>query len=1054
MNTKLAAALSIFESLGWAEAAPEQAALLPIGTKEQQKTALEGLTKGQWRGVNANHEMLAYYAIRVGVSPRRALQLLPCWRQPELTDVVATRSAAWVTEFINRVCSSDYRMFENAVSVVGETAVELVIRFNLPVPERVDYIKDWAGVVAGHISDYPVENLNREITKKDDLESQFRNHMRVATAIGAPVTGPLGAIPAAAVAVGWLSREEALGFAFTGIEFAVRPGDRKAWAHIITDELHVTDQELLAQAPGLIPVISTAETPVIERLGLRLLPLIGEAEWAELALVMSYAPAAKTLTAVLRSIAANADPSPEAVALLAPRIGELTAHKNAKVVKLSQALLAAWGQEAVVPENEDLSQLYLWQPYPGFQESPRVHIPEVPTAETIMPLLKDLDDEDPSSTINKEVFWTQLVQLCQTDVTTARRLVAGLHNPSLRAWSRGEEIPHPRPKTDDWLRPVSARDVTILMALGNRPVPCLLSQPSFEDMSIDPQDLLRRLKLYATTDGAELIVADLMLALARLRVPTTGVSALQASFRQVVVPVQGATRTAGEVVADYLVDPFKDPGIDPQNGRPKTQGIPASVADCVAQEQLRGHIWDTTRFYATPSIFPLHTEATSFGGCDSRAGLDWISRFGSPLPPLIATEFLTLTESTPEYADAIRRAWQRGILVPGSVDVEHPYQNWDLAKKAATLRLAAELGALAAVWPLLDRLLEHHASKPRVIAGVSDLADLALELAPAVAKASTDGLATRQQAPTAGLTALVEKGGSSQAVRTAKKALDLLPPELTIPMEQQDDQPPCVLLSDEEFAKTWPANQREANNPEDGFTVTLALIDGPTQAKDVQVTLNNGEATYVVVNQGWFYSLEREGQARGEDEQGAEAWLHWDPTTRSLVSFPHRNRIKGYNAPLEAAATPLSDSLVALVFANMQHQLQTCQSDWAIENILRGNLLSVSGVSSAISKLLTSPEYNPTRTFGFLEKHPGRLPVLWPVITQCLAHAAAQEAPPRWASRCLDVATYHAPVLATATAKGIIPASAWEPLRVLAGVKKKSAARMKAQELAKILLTG
>lgn len=439
------------------------------------------------------------------------------------------------------------------MSAMGTLAVELITRLDLAVPEHVDYIKDWAGVVAGHLTDYPVQRLEEQITAKEALRPKFREHLTVATTIGAPVTGPLGAIPAAAVAAGWLTRDEALEFAFTGLEFAVLPGDRKKWAEILSEELAATDGELLAQGSRLFSLISTAEAPMVELLGLRILPHLEGDQWNELALVMSYATTAKTLVAVLQAISKNAEPTATAVTILSPRIEELTAHKNARVAKLSKELLDAWGQKTTTPEPKEPSSSFVWNPYPGFQEPDRVRLPEPVSVETITPLLLYVRNED-NSNIHTELFWAQLVQLCQSDVATARRAVAGLNNNALlQAWSQGKQIPHPsHPDTTKRKSyyPVEARNSVLLMSLGSQPVPCLLSQPSFADMSIDPEDLLAHLEAYVTTDGAEVMLPDLLLALARLRIPEEDLPALQDKFRAVILTIEGISRTAGEVVAD------------------------------------------------------------------------------------------------------------------------------------------------------------------------------------------------------------------------------------------------------------------------------------------------------------------------------------------------------------------------------------------------------------------------------------------------------------------------------------------------------------------------
>ena len=347
INKEQAAAIAIFQELGWDQATPDQALTLPLGSKEQQQVAKKGLSHSRLPDSMLTNEMLRLFAIRLGVNPRRVLRWWAVSRPQILAAAIKEQSVEWATEFVDRACRSEFRGWENAVSRHGQEAVDVVTHMNLPVPQSVEYIKDWAAVMAGHLTDTKVELLGPQITAKDDLFPRFLEHLQIAITLGAPASGPLGHVLPGAMDNGWLDRDAALPLAMDGIVFATRPIDRKVWTRLALNDLAATDNELLAYKDALIPVISTTEPAMVEMLGLRLLPLLTGEAWAELVEVMLYASTAKALVAVLKAVSATPVPGPGVVERLIPQLSALTLHKNDTVVALSTALLDSWGQGAV-----------------------------------------------------------------------------------------------------------------------------------------------------------------------------------------------------------------------------------------------------------------------------------------------------------------------------------------------------------------------------------------------------------------------------------------------------------------------------------------------------------------------------------------------------------------------------------------------------------------------------------------------------------------------------------------------------------------------------------
>ena len=261
MTDALTRSLELFRDLGWADAAQADALELSVGTEAQRREARIGLQRGDWSDWitegntltresvvgTADHGMLALFAIRVGADPRRAEAVLggPGSVPDQLAaEVLATRGPEFAIAFTSRACRSNRRPWEHATSVHAGRAVRLVHHHALPVPESVEYLKDWAvyaAVALGLEAElYPV---GRGAIDAEVIRSRFVDHLRTGVAVGAPATGPFGDVVAAGAEQGWVERDEAVALALTALDAAQRPGDRKVWAGVLTDSLALTDAE-------------------------------------------------------------------------------------------------------------------------------------------------------------------------------------------------------------------------------------------------------------------------------------------------------------------------------------------------------------------------------------------------------------------------------------------------------------------------------------------------------------------------------------------------------------------------------------------------------------------------------------------------------------------------------------------------------------------------------------------------------------------------------------------------------------------------------------------
>jgi len=398
MTAALQQAVDVFKELGWAGASPEQAMTLPLGTAEQRGLAAAGLRSGEWgewarteqntwqwvSSVDVDDAMLALFAIRVGVDAGRAVAVLARHRkgvsQDVLVAVLADRGPAFAAGFVQHACVRRRRPFENAASVFAGVAVRLVARLNLPVPENVEYMKDWA-VYAAKALGQPAEAWHDEpdVAQKV-IQARFAEHVRVGVAVGAPATGPFGTVIPAGVAAGWLERDEAVGLVFAALDAAVRPGDRQVWVGAL-DKLGVTDAELLARADALVPLLATGEAAVINRLAPLLIEHATDATATEAVAAALTTRTAKTLRTVLESGLAR--PGLAGADDLASQLGALAAGKDRQVARLASRLIEHWAVEAPSARPVEPEVRGLWQPTPPLWAVPRFdHGPETPEALT------------------------------------------------------------------------------------------------------------------------------------------------------------------------------------------------------------------------------------------------------------------------------------------------------------------------------------------------------------------------------------------------------------------------------------------------------------------------------------------------------------------------------------------------------------------------------------------------------------------------------------------------------------------------------------------------
>ncbi|MDR2567636.1 MAG: hypothetical protein LBC97_16605 [Bifidobacteriaceae bacterium] len=1103
MTSALAQAVAVFKELGWADARPDQALSLPTGTKEQRQAALAGLRSGEWGDiaevsprawgyvskVDVSEAMLALFAVRVGVDARRAAnQVRPLhegFTEDLVADVLASRGAVFAARFIEHACVASRRMWEHSTSALGGVAVRLVERLALPVPDNTEYIKDWAAFAAATLG-LPAEitGPQRALPAESAIRDRFAEHVRAGVAAGAPATGPFGPVVAAGVEKGWMGRAEAVELAFAALDAASRPGDRKAWLAAL-DQLGVENADFAARADGLVPLLATGEGGIVQRLGPVLIGGEDDAVAVEALIAALAAPAKKTLRTVLE--AALARRRPEGAEALTGQLAQLAGDRDKWVARSAGRLIDQWGLETGPADTAEPTVLGLWRETPPVWEAPRFDRGEE-TPRALTELAAELTRRPANcADVLVERFLAVANAVVGQDPAAAKAALRGVREgPSfvyglsqVPYWVAGRPCHWGLDYVDDRgdLRvfdPLTAREHAVFLRLGQ--LPCVLSEPSRDDLSVGAEDLADRLQAYAEA-GTAAAEADLLLALTRLN-PAAVTPAAAGRLAASTVPVvlqsgELMAVTAGEAARAYLADPVREPELvlNPKWRFWEIGRVPYPVSLKAFPNRFeslaRGY-----RISEAWAVFPHWGDAAlldvGWNGevqRDQGLNLRQVARRAAPLPPGAAVNFLAAQRSVhpvaaEDSALAVSEAWERGLLRPGVADVR--YLDWsahpgNYAALVAALAEIAETGPLAAVWSVLDQLVRASLRAPRLVAGTAEVVDAVAKFLPEALAAVEAGSAAPGVLNLHGVRALAARSGSSRAVAAAREVVSGLPAPIGPPVVQ-------VPVLDPPFDEVWPEGAGGLPAITDGVEVAARWADPGTTPKFLVFDLTvpggapGGEPRrFRVAKKDWCYDLEKEGQCEakqigGDGEVAAEApsvWLHWDAALKRLVAEGTRKWAGGGNSwPGGAGRPDLPVSLVTVAIGMVGNGGYSGPN--LVGSLVDDGLIGSAAVAEAIRALLRSPDVNPARLVAVVEKKISSLPILWPLLTEPVAHAAAMTGkPPAWLSRVLGAALHLAPYLAEAARRGHLPpeASRWPGVAQLARRSGSSASIGKAKQL-------
>ena len=839
MASKLESAVAIYRSLGYEETAYENILSLGIGTKEEQEIARDGLKSGEWVQVKQLSEnsygfapvvdvdlkKLAVFAVRIGVEAKRAANVIGRGDEIALQAIMA-RGEKYAVNFISAAESGNRRAWEHSLSVLGMLCLKLLHRMNLPIPDSVEYMKDWAAasavILLGAKKDYLFdESFTLE---KEEILGRFIEHIEKGISLNMPGTGPFPDLLFFGVENHLLSKEAAKEYIFDALYIAKRPGDRKAWVELL-DKLGCAEKDYIDRAENLIPLLGLGESPLIERFAPVLIENISEELLYPVLISCTSAKVKKTKKMLLNSVLKRE--KPKSANDFAEWLSLYLQDEDKSIAGLAEKLALSWG--LVLEQEESNKELRgLWRECPKLWKVPRFSLGDK-TAESLTDMVALLSErKECVEDLLFEQFLALANRIAYKNPEEAKMSILGIPNSdsgtlwALGQWARGIEIkPVEESRQRFWQGKkeivrieyrelLTMRRENLFRTMGQWP--CLLSTPSFEDLSISVEDLLERLSLYRAEKFSYVSEPDLQLALTRLDMETFSqediskckeerskckeerskcVEKLQELDLKIQLPSggflqdeEGKDILLGELLAAYLQDPYVEP--DFFLGETPYWKVELNMPESIKALPYRLSYSHNALFSIFPnwgdySLTAVHRDFEVYHGqgiimrqlarrrkpLSKGALMNWIAVFGR-----------LSDENAEDALKANREAWERGLLLPGLADIS--YLDWsggelsNLANLAAAMDFMANEGMLSLVWKAACDAVEQSLKMPRILAGTAELVKFLRDYLDEVIFAVEKKLAPKEALEMKAIRILAGKSGSSKAVSYAKEILEKL----------------------------------------------------------------------------------------------------------------------------------------------------------------------------------------------------------------------------------------------------------------------------------------
>ena len=1124
MASKMERAVEIYRSLGYEETAYENILSLGIGTKEEQGIVREGLKSGEWVQVKQLSEnsygfvpvidvdlkKLAVFALRIGVEAKRAANVIG--RGDEIAlQAIMDRGENYAIQFISAAESGGRRAWEHSLSVLGMLCLKLLHRMNLPIPEFVEYMKDWAAassvILLGAKKDYLFDDSFT--LEKEEILRRFVEHIEKGISLNMPATGPFPDLLFFGVENHLLSKEAAKEYIFDALYIAKRPGDRKAWVELL-DKLGWTEKDIVDRAENLIPLLGLGESPLIERFAPALIENISEELLYPVLISCTSAKVKKTKKMLLNSVLKRE--KPKSANDFAEWLSLYLQDEDQSIAGLAEKLALSWG--LVLEQEESTKELQgLWRESPKLWEVPRFSLGEG-TAESLTDMVALLSNrKECVEDLLFEQFLAVANQIAYKNPEEAKMSLLGIPNSdsgilwTLGRWARGIELkPVEESRQRFWQGEkeivkieyrelLTMRRENLFRTMGQWP--CLISTPSFEDLSISIEDFLERLSLYRAEKFSYVSEPDLQLALTRLDMETFSKEdrggytdklkeidfKIQLPSGEFLQDEEGKDVLLGELIAAYLQDPYVEPVFFP--GETPYWKVELKMPESLKALPYRLSYSHNALFSIFPnwgdySLTAVHRDFEVYHGqgiilrqlarrrkpLSKGALMNWIAVFGR-----------LSDENAEDALKANKEAWERGLLLPGLADIS--YLDWsggelsNLANLAVAMDFMANEGMLSLVWRAACDTVEQSLKMPRILAGTAEIVKFLRDYLDEVVLAVEKNLAPKEALEMKPIRILAGKSGSSKAVSYAKEILEKLG---TIENTSKSKTIASVETpAPADFEKVWLPLPEGKSLLEDHVTFRVKGLELRKNEKVFQFDVDlpeDSDCSYQVVIAGWLYGLAHEGQVSGTkvDRRGdrndkidaeKEVWLHYDNEKGKVVVSEFRNWRGGNKSPLEGEATPYSKLFLSFAVALLAQDGESIYGAKSLfKELVQSGTLSLESLREITRLLLSYEEISPAKLVRIVEKERELLSICWGMLSECIKDAGAKTVetgkPPAWINRILDICIYYAAYLREAAKRGYISKedALWPGLLEIVNCGAKSTAVKKAKELAEILGIG
>ena len=1081
MASKLERAVEIYRSLGYEETAYEDILSLGIGTKEEQGIAREGLKSGEWVQIKQLSEnsygfapvidvdlkKLAVFAIRIGVEAKRAANVIGRGDEISLQAIMA-RGENYAVNFISAAENGNRRAWEHSLSVLGMLCLKLLHRLNLPIPESVEYMKDWAAasavILLGAKKDYLFDDSFT--LEKEEILGRFVEHIEKGISLNMPATGPFANLLFFGVENHLLSEEVAKEYIFDALYIAKRPGDRKAWVELL-DKLGCAEKDFTDRAENLIPLLGLGESPLIERFAPVLIENISEELLYPVLISCTSAKVKKTKKMLLNSVLKRE--KPKSANDFVEWLSLYLQDEDQSIAGLAEKLALSWG--LALEQEESTKELQgLWRESPKLWEVPRFSLGEG-TAESLTDMVALLSDrKECVEDLLFEQFLALANQIAYKNPEEAKISLAGIPNSdsgilwTLGRWARGIETkPVEESRQRFWQGEkeivrieyrelLTMRRENLFRTMGQWP--CLLSTPSFEDLSISIEDFLERLSLYRAEKFSYVSEPDLQLALTRLDMETFSqediskckeerskcVEKLQELDLKIQLPSgeflqdeEGKDILLGELIVAYLQDPYVEPDFVP--GETPYWKVELKMPESLKALPYRLSYSHNALFSIFPnwgdySLTAVHRDFEVYHGqgiilrqlarrrkpLSKGALMNWIAAFGR-----------LSDENAEDALKANREAWERGLLLPGIADIS--YLDWsggelsNLANLAAAMDFMANEGMLSLVWKAACDTVEQALKMPRILAGTAEIVKFLRDYLDETIFAVEKKLASKEALEMKPIRILAGKSGSSKAVSYAKEILEKLDSTETEQIQSakntglrenqgtidntSQSKTIATVETPADFERVWLPLPEGKSLLEDHVTFRVKGLELRKNEKVFQFDLDlpeDSDCSYQVVIAGWLYGLAHEGQVSGTkvDRRGdrngkidaeKEVWLHYDKEKGKIVVSEFRNWRGGNKSPLEGEATPYSKLFLSFAVALLAQDGDSIYGAKSLfKELVQTGTLSLKTVREITRLLLSYEEISPAKLVRIAEKERELLSICWGMLWECIIDAGEKTA--------------------------------------------------------------